>query len=63
MTFQFLLESFSLYYASVDYAVQMIKSAGVSAQLGKADTFKVISLHTHSGILLNLYGVQSSIPV
>ncbi|XP_034567346.1 uncharacterized protein LOC117832365 [Notolabrus celidotus] len=41
-------EPFSLYYASVDNAVQMIKSAGTGAWLGKADSsdaFKVVPLH------------------
>lgn len=41
-------EPFSLFYASVDNAVQMIKSAGVGAWLGKAhivDAFKVMPLH------------------
>ncbi|XP_053301806.1 uncharacterized protein LOC128460587 [Pleuronectes platessa] len=41
-------EPFSLFYASVDNAAQMIKLAGVGAWLGKADitdAFKVLPLH------------------
>ncbi|XP_034451457.1 LOW QUALITY PROTEIN: uncharacterized protein LOC117767731 [Hippoglossus hippoglossus] len=41
-------EPFSLFYASIDNAIQMIKLAGVGAWLGKADitdAFKVLPLH------------------
>lgn len=51
-------EPFSLYYASVDNAVQMIKSAGVGAWLGKADitdAFKVMPLHPSQW---HLFGVK-----
>ncbi|XP_034437355.1 LOW QUALITY PROTEIN: uncharacterized protein LOC117759380 [Hippoglossus hippoglossus] len=41
-------EPFSLFYAAIDNAIQMIKLAGVGAWLGKADitdAFKVLPLH------------------
>ena len=49
---------FSLYYASVDNAIQMIKAAGAGAWLGKADivdAFKVMPLHPSQW---HLFGVK-----
>ena len=42
------LKPYSLYYDSIDHAIQLIKWAGVGTCLGKAnitDGFKVIPLH------------------
>ena len=42
------LELYSLYYATIDHAIHLIKRAGVGAWLGKADVtdaFKVMPLH------------------
>ncbi len=52
------LAPFSLFYASVDHAVQMIKAAGARAWLGKADitdAFKVMPLHPSQW---HLFGVK-----
>ena len=52
------LAPFSLFYATVDNAIQMIKSAGQGAWLGKADitdAFKVMPLHPSQW---HLFGVK-----
>lgn len=52
------LQPFSLFYASVDHAAQMIKSAGTGAWLAKADivdAFKVIPLHPSQW---HLFGIK-----
>lgn len=49
---------FSLAYASVDHAIQFIKSAGIGAWMGKADitdAFKIMPLHPSQW---HLFGIR-----